>query len=378
MLSAQRGDLALTILDGGMGHLMRRNGVSIEGELGSVGRFSSVALRANVEHPDLVISAHLEFLRAGATVITTNSYGCIPRAWANENEIHKMPLALESYIRHAGENARCAVTNFLASMREIKERLGACHDGGGQGVSLNSVSCNPVDSTDIRIAGCVPPLSASYRADLVEHDTVLAAGYDLIVQEIAPYADLFLCETMSLIREAVAAASAVRRWNEADDQSMIEGGSTTARDKRAKKLWVSFTLQPLGEENHDVLLRSGESLRDAAVTMLGMGDPNLAAILVNCSDVSVTTEAVRVLATVLSDAQRNDIQIGAYANAFPEDDEKRLKEESNEACADHADYSEHCAQWRRDGASVIGGCCMVYPEDIRGLVKALSHSAQAG
>ena len=51
--------MAATILHGGMGHLLRRRGVKIVGEIGSMRRFLGVAL-ANTERPSLVVEAHLE------------------------------------------------------------------------------------------------------------------------------------------------------------------------------------------------------------------------------------------------------------------------------------------------------------------------------
>ena len=71
------------ILDGGMGHLLRRNGVEISGPIGTMERFRGVA-RANRDSPDIVLQSHLQFLRSGADVITTNTYACVPAALATE------------------------------------------------------------------------------------------------------------------------------------------------------------------------------------------------------------------------------------------------------------------------------------------------------
>ena len=52
-------------IDGGMGHQLRRMGVTIEGKIGSLERFLNVAT-ANVNKPGLVEKAHVEFLKSGA------------------------------------------------------------------------------------------------------------------------------------------------------------------------------------------------------------------------------------------------------------------------------------------------------------------------
>jgi S-methylmethionine-dependent homocysteine/selenocysteine methylase len=68
---------AINVLDGGMGHLLRRMGVKIEGEIGSQKRFLGVAL-ANTEKPALVRDAHIAYIDAGSNIITTNNYAIVP------------------------------------------------------------------------------------------------------------------------------------------------------------------------------------------------------------------------------------------------------------------------------------------------------------
>ena len=47
-----------TVLDGGMGHQLKRRGVKVKGEVGTLQRFLGVAM-ANVEQRKLVVDAHL-------------------------------------------------------------------------------------------------------------------------------------------------------------------------------------------------------------------------------------------------------------------------------------------------------------------------------
>merc|ERR1719326_1360862 len=121
------------ILDGGNGHLLRRNGVKIQGEIGTMERFLGVAL-ANLDDPSLVRRCHGAFIEAGCNVVTTNSYSCVPAALALA---HDREIDLNELIAAAGRLAREAVA--------------------ARGDSSHSVL----------VAGCVPPLSASYRPDLV-------------------------------------------------------------------------------------------------------------------------------------------------------------------------------------------------------------------
>ena len=69
------------VFDGGMGHLIKQKDLklaSLDGQ--QCDKFFLVGAYANVEQPSVVESLHLEFITAGATVITTNNFAATP--WA--------------------------------------------------------------------------------------------------------------------------------------------------------------------------------------------------------------------------------------------------------------------------------------------------------
>ena len=186
------------IMDGGMGHQLRRLGVEISGPIGSVERFLGVAL-ANLEQEDLVRAAHDAYIEAGARVIITNSYATVPGIVGEDRE------KVELCVRRAGEIAR---------------------------------ACAARADDAVLVAGSIPPLRGSYRPDDVLPDDELAVEYAKIVPVISPYADVLCCETMSCAREAKAAA--------------------VAAAAAGKPVWVSWTL---AEATDPPVLRSGESLK---------------------------------------------------------------------------------------------------------------------
>ena len=73
----------------------------------------------------------------------------------------------------------------------------------------------------VRIAGSLPPLNDSYRPDLVEPFADIEPLYREQADILAPYVDLFICETMS---------------------SAAEGASPRPLPATGKPVWVSFTL----------------------------------------------------------------------------------------------------------------------------------------
>ena len=60
--------------------------------------------------------------------------------------------------------------------------------------------------TNILVAGSLPPLAASFRADLVGLPEALEPEYEHIATALAPHVDLFLIETMSKVSAPLIAA----------------------------------------------------------------------------------------------------------------------------------------------------------------------------
>lgn len=58
----------LLIFDGAMGSMLQKYGMKA-GEIPEV---------YNIEHPEMIIDIHKQYLKAGAHFITTNTFGCNP------------------------------------------------------------------------------------------------------------------------------------------------------------------------------------------------------------------------------------------------------------------------------------------------------------
>lgn len=261
--------------------------------------------RALLDEPAGVVQVHAEYIEAGASVITTNSYSTIP-----------------SYLAKAGMAERYQDLTVVAA-KLARQAADAA-------------------ATPVRVAGCLPPLDESYRHDLVPDDEPSQAVYRELVRVLTPYADLYLCETMSCVREAVNASSAAR-----------------AVDPH-KPLWVAWTLDETPGEG----LRSGESLADALAAVQPF-QPD--AYLFNCTSPAAISAAVEALAKL------TDKPIGAYPNSYhvPEgwtlDNEKSV--EARDMTAD--DFVAFARDWRNKGASILGGCCGIGPSLIDAMAKDL-------
>lgn len=202
--------------------------------------------------PDVVKQIHLDYLRAGAQVITANTFRANPRT-----------LARAGLAGRSRALTRLAVT--LA--REAITDLQATH-----------TAARPL------IAGSMAPVEDCYSPWLVPGDAELEAEHGELARHLAEAGcDLLLIETMNTLREAVIAARAAAATG--------------------LPVWVSFTL----DANNALL--SGESLRDAAQAVL-TAKPD--AVLVNCIPVAQATRAVIALRAALNGAQ---VRLGVYANA---------------------------------------------------------------
>jgi S-methylmethionine-dependent homocysteine/selenocysteine methylase len=200
----------------------------------------------------------------------------------------------------------------------------------------------------ITVAGSLPPLFGSYRPDLfVEKESQGIA--EVLLAGLAPYVDVWLAETQGSIAEAAALRKAL-----GDDR---------------RPFWVSFTLED-GASATPPKLRSQEPVEVAVRAAL---DWKAEALLFNCSQPEVMAAALDVARTTLAGAP---LTLGAYANAFPPQDEKEA--EANAGLSDiRADldpprYLGFVQDWLKRGAGIVGGCCGIGPEHIAAIRKAVA------
>jgi S-methylmethionine-dependent homocysteine/selenocysteine methylase len=202
----------IMLTDGGMGQELLRRSKTPPTPLWSA--------RVLIDEPELVRDLHVDFIRAGARVITINSYAATPERLEREG---------------VGELFEPLQKLALDLAHEAREAAG---------------------EEGVLIAGCLPPLFGSYHPSLTISYEETLETYRRIVAQEADRVDLMLCETMASADEARAAA--------------------TAADESGKPVWVAWTLA----DDSPSRLRSGETVAAAADAL---ADIPLAARLLNCS-----------------------------------------------------------------------------------------------
>ena len=216
----------LILLDGSMGQELINRNASGQGVLWSA--------KALFDHPEVVVQVHEDYVRAGADIITTNSYSCIRNNFEPEGLLDR----LGEMNRLAAELAHRARDN--------------CHK-------------------PVLIAGSMGPQNGSYRPDLVGTYEETEALYREQAEFLAPHVDFFICETLSCLVEARAAV--------------------TAATATGKPVWLSWSIEDSGAAN----LRSGESVREA---WEDIADRDVSAVLLNCSPPEAISKVLPELVSI--------------------------------------------------------------------------------
>ena len=295
----------LTILDGGMGKELRRIGAPFRQP-----EWSALAL---MEAPESVVQAHTNFIGAGAETIITNNYAVVPYH-LGDDVITARGAALT---RTAGELARRAA------------------DAAPHAVT---------------VAGSLPPLFGSYEPQHFDADRAPAL-YGAIVSSLTPFVDLWIAETLSLVDELKVIVDAVRLCG------------------TGQRVWASFALPDHYADR--IALRSGDTIDDI-VDVVGRHRDVVDAVLFNCSLPEQIGPALSELGTKLA-AAGLEMRTGAYANAFP--DAHDASYAANDTIYERRDdltaqtYADIVDEWVADGATIIGGCCDMYPEHIAELAR---------
>jgi S-methylmethionine-dependent homocysteine/selenocysteine methylase len=299
---------SVTILDGGMGRELKRIGAPFSQPLWSA--------EALIESPAHVTQAHQNFVKAGAQIVITNSYACVP--FHLGQEVYDMDGA-----RLARESAQLA-----------------------QKVALEATS-------KVLVAGSIPPAMGSYRPDLFDPEKAKQIQSTLF-KSMNPLVDLWIAETISSLEE-------------------YEIVRSIFKDAPEKSCYYSFTLKDDQTEQdiseHGAQLRSGDSVKDVAERLC---QTNATGMLFNCSMPEFVERAIAEAKQVFDSYQMgNSIVLGAYANTFTK---IKLDHEANSVLLDMREispeqYVEFAKKWHTVGATIIGGCCGIGPEHIEALCQ---------
>ncbi|MBI3410053.1 MAG: homocysteine S-methyltransferase [Planctomycetes bacterium] len=292
------------ILDGALATEVERRGADLRDPLWSA--------KLLLENPDLIRQVHLDYLEAGADVITTASYQTSFEGFARRSLDREQAADLMRLSIRLAQEAR---EKFLANRTNCSPRPLVAASVGCYGATLHDGS--------------------EYRGDYGLSMAQLRDWHRPRLQVLAESgADLIACETIPCRAEA-----------EALERLLEEFPETPA--------WMSFSCR---DERH---VCHGETL--AACVAVAAKSPNIVAVGINCTPPRFVEGLLRSLANVTSKP------LLAYPNSGESwDAERRCWIDG----ADPLDWGAAAKRWHNAGARLIGGCCRTTPDTIRAIAKA--------
>ncbi len=284
------------ILDGGIGtEILRRNVTWADHQLAN--------------KPEFVRGIHEDYIRAGADVISTNSFQLCRRALYNHfrDDAHRRHVGAKDLDERA--NKLLAASVHLA--REAREHAAA--------------------KRPVAVAAAVTTLEWCFRPDLAPSPEQAGQEYREIFQTVKDAgADMVLLETVNSIAEARVGLEVAKSLG--------------------LPCWVAFVCDEQGR------LFTGETMQQAAAVLEPLG---VDAILLNCAPPDDITAGMKQL------KPHARAPIGGYAHVGRFNPPEWLFTDEYPP----AKYRATAAGWKQMGATILGGCCGTTPDHIASLAE---------
>lgn len=298
------------VLDGATGTEIARHGPSLDK--------ASWAGVFNKTHPDIVRQVHEDYLRAGADVITANTFAT-----------HRHVLDGAGL----GDESMAITRRGIELALEARDRVAPERPVAVAGSMSTMLAWSPgTVSPERRHVPAPEQESANFREMA---DTLAEGGVDFIVMEMM----LDLERATRAISAAVATGLPV--WI-GISCTRLPDGRMIGWDKAAESLKVAEDHQSRPEIPLETLIDE----------LLGLGG-SVAGIM--HSTVASTSPALEVLFQ----------QWTGPVMVYPETREREASKISPE------DFAAQCRRWVDDGVQIIGGCCGTTIEHIRRMVEGL-------
>jgi len=296
----------IVILDGAMATELEKKGADLNHPLWSA--------KLLIENPAMIKQVHLDYLIAGADIITTASYQASFTGFAKHG--YSRELAMDMLIR---------ATSLAVDARD------------------EMMQSHSISKPYPLIAASVGPYGAS-KADGSEY----TGNYALSVEELMNFhrermgvlaasgADLLAFETIPCAEEALAIIQLLKEF------PSVKG-------------WISFSCK------NESMISSGTLFAECVA--MGNQSDQVVAMGVNCTSPQYVESLIRIALT----ASRHPIIVYPNKGEIYDPHHKCWLPGSAET-----DFNQDAVRWRNAGARIIGGCCRTSPEDIARLKATIS------
>ncbi len=263
-------------------------------------------------NPDAIVQAHLAYLESGAQCITTASYqASLPGLL----DIGYSKILAEKLILKSIHLAEIAIESALKA---------------------GNVDFRPLIAASIGPYGAYLADGSEYRGNYgVSDDTLKSFHLDRIRILDQSNADILACETIPSFQEAKILSEILLHVD--------------------KPAWISFSCK---DEQH---LNDGSKIDDC-VSFFN-NHPKVFAVGVNCTNPKYVSDLIgRIKSNV------GEKKIIVYPNSGEVYNAKR---KTWKGLSDPEHFVEMSKEWTELGADIIGGCCRIGPEHIRGINNLL-------
>lgn len=292
------------LLDGGTGTDIQSRGAPMNSEVWCA--------EANLTHPQIVQAVHADYIRAGAEIVTANTFAT-------------SPLLFD----HVGRSGELGKIDHIAVglARAAREEAG---EGRPIAVAGSFSVMRPVTAHSDRQILVEWPEAKARELMRRKADALASAGVDLIIMEMMRDTDYSVWATEA------AVATGLPVWVGISAETAKASGELTGFGRPDQRF--ADIVGPLMASGGKVCLVMHSSLND-------------------------TDRALPIL------KERWPGPFGVY----PESGYFKMPDWQF-GDLDPEGFVSACRSWRQAGASVLGGCCGVGPEHIRALGEALSSS----
>ena len=286
----------LVILDGAMGSELEKSGAKMDKNLWCG--------TCSVEFPELVTKVHEDYIKAGADVITTNTYACTPISMKN----YGLEKSIEEFNQKSVQVAKKAIKN---------------------------------SKKDIALAGSVSASGSFYKLGIKAMIPGFKEQIKILKEEGV---DLIILEAMSSQADIV--------------QAMIE-----CSYKINIPVWLSISCV-IDDKTNNVMLGYNDTVdsppevyENFEISLNRFSKLHKGPILIAHSDIDVTGKALDIAKKNL-----NGI-LGVYPNTgYYEKPHWKFADDITPN-----DYLEYAKSWLKNGAHIIGGCCGLGVEEIKAI-----------
>jgi len=286
----------LVILDGAMGSELEKSGAKMDKNLWCG--------TCSVEFPELVTKVHEDYIKAGADVITTNTYACTPISMKN----YGLEKSIEEFNQKSVQVAKKAIKN---------------------------------SKKDIALAGSVSASGSFYKLGIKAMIPGFKEQIKILKEEGV---DLIILEAMSSQADIV--------------QAMIE-----CSYKINIPVWLSISCV-IDDKTNKVMLGYNDTVdsppevyENFEISLNRFSKLHKGPILIAHSDIDVTGKALDI-----AKENFNGI-LGVYPNTgYYEKPHWKFADDITPN-----DYLEYAKSWLKNGAQIIGGCCGLGVEEIKAI-----------